>query len=174
MLSVFDNKIDRLIHQVDTTGTGLMQFQNGSWARVRGTELGVEHTNSDSLRLRSSIAYNSTSNGLNTVQENSPVWIGKFSVSSPIIGYAAYLAGDIQAIGRRSYVWLATTYSVGSEFLANATLTFPDMGHKGLQGQLRLSNLFNRQAQYPSSADMATPVTPGYGRMLTASISYDF
>jgi iron complex outermembrane receptor protein len=30
MLSVFDNKIDQLIHEVDTTGTGLLQFQNGS------------------------------------------------------------------------------------------------------------------------------------------------
>lgn len=174
MLSVFDNKIDRLIHQVDTTGAGLMQFQNGSWARVRGIELGVEHTNADSLRLRSSVAYNSTSNGLNTGQENSPIWIGKFSASSPIVGHSIYLASDIQAIGSRSYVWQGAPYRLGSEFLANTTLTFPDMWAKGLQGQLRLSNLFNRQVQFSSSADMSTPITPGYGRNLAASISYDF
>jgi len=174
MLSLFDNKVDRLIHQVDTTGTGVMQFQNGSWARMQGTELGVEHTNSDSLRLRSSIAYNTASNGLNTAQENSPIWIGKVSVSSPIVGYSAYLAGDLQATGSRSYVLQGTPYKIGSEFVANATLTFPNMLAKGLQGQLRLSNLFNRQVQFPSSADMPTPITPGYGRILSASISYEF
>jgi len=174
ILSLFENKVDQLIHQVDTTGTGLLQFQNGSWARVRGVELGVEQTNSDSLRLRSSIAYNSASNGLNTEQENSPVWIGKFLVSSPINGFTAYLAGDIQAIGNRNHVWQGTPYSSGSQFLANTTLTFPNAWSKGLQVQVRASNLFNRQVQYPSSADMSTPTTPGFGRNLTASVAYEF
>ncbi len=174
MLSLFDNKIDQLIHQVDTTGMGLMQFQNGSWARVRGSELGVEQTNSNGLRLRSSIAYNASSNGLDTRQENSPVWIGKFLVSAPVIGDTAYLAGDIQVTGRRSYVWQSAPYSVGSEFLSNTTMTFPNALTKGLQVQLRISNLFNRQVLYPSSGDMLTPITPGYGRILTASISYEF
>lgn len=174
MLSVFENKIDQLIHQVDTTGTGLMQFQNGSWARVRGSELGVEQTNSDKLRLRSSIAYNSASNGLGTHQENSPVWIGKFLISTPVVGNTAYLAGDLQFTGSRSYVWQSTPYSVGSEFLANTTLTFPNVLTKGLQVQLRVANLFNRQGQYPSSGDMLTPITPGYGRILTTSVLYEF
>jgi iron complex outermembrane receptor protein len=173
-LSLFDNKIDQLIHQVDMTGNKLMQFQNGSWARVRGMELGVEQNYSDGLRLRSNIAYNSASNGLNTAQENSPVWIGKFLVSAPVIGHTACLAGDIQAIGSRSYSWTGASYNVGSEYLANATLTFPNVLTNGLQAQLRLTNLFNRQVQYPSSADMATPTTPGYGRNLIASLSYEF
>jgi iron complex outermembrane receptor protein len=174
MLSLFDNKIDQLIHPVDTTGSGLMQFQNGSWARVRGSELGVEQTNSDKMRLRSSIAYNAASNGLDTRQENSPVWIGKFLLSAPVGGDTAFLAGDIQVIGSRSYMWQSTPYSVGSEFLANATLTFPNALTKGLQVQLRVSNLFNRQVQYPSSGDMLTPITPGLGRILTTSVLYEF
>jgi iron complex outermembrane receptor protein len=174
MLSIFDNKIDQLIHPVDMTGTGVMQFQNGSWAQVRGSELGVEQTNSDKLRLRSSIAYNSASNGLDTRQENSPLWIGKFLLSAPVGGDAAYLAGDIQVIGNRSYIWQGTPYSVGSEILANATLTFPNVLTKGLQVQLRVSNLFNRQVQYPSSADMLTPITPGLGRILTTTVLYEF
>lgn len=173
-LSLFENKVDQLIHQVDTTGAGLLQFQNGSWARVRGTELGIEQTNSDKLRLRSSIAYNSASNGLHTGSENSPVWIGKILVSAPAMDSLAYLAGDVQAIGGRNYSWNNAPYSVRSQLLVNATITIPNVLLNGLQAQLRVSNLLNRQIQYPSSADVPTPMTPSYGRYLTASISYEF
>ena len=174
MLSVFENNIEQLIHEVDTSGTGLLQFQNGSWARVRGAEFGVEHTNADKLRLRSSVAYNSSSNGLNTAPENSPLWIGKFFASAPVPGAAAYWAADVQTISGRNYSWSNTRYHVGTECLANATLTFPNVLSRGMQAQLRLTNLFDRQLHYPSSPDMATPMTPGWGRNLTAIITYEF
>jgi outer membrane receptor protein involved in Fe transport len=163
-----------LIHQVDTTGTGVLQFQNGSWARVRGSELGVEKSTANSFKLRSSIAFNSASNGLNIVQDNSPIWLGKFSASVPLPGHSAYLAGEIQAIGKRSFIWNATPYSLGSDVLANAIVTFPNVLAKGLQAQFGISNLFNHQVQFPASAEMPTPMTPGNGRNLSANISYDF
>jgi outer membrane receptor for ferric coprogen and ferric-rhodotorulic acid len=136
--------------------------------------LGVEHTNAGKLRLRSSVAYNSSSNGLNTVPENSPDWIGKFFLSAPLIGEAVYLAGDVQTISGQNYNWSNTQYNVGTEWLANATLTFPNVLAKGLQAQLRVTNLFDRHVLYPSSPDMATPTTPGLGRNLAASITYEF
>lgn len=174
LLSLFDNKIDHFIHQVDTTGTGLLQFQNGSWSRVQGLELGVETVISNSLRMNSSFAYNSSSTALHANLDNSPFWLGKLSVHAPAFGNNAFLAGEIQAIGNRNFIWNATPYSVGSDVLANASVTFPNVLTRGLQAQLRCINLLNRQLQYPASAEMPTPTTLGNGRNISANISYEF
>lgn len=172
MLSLFDNKVDQLIQQVDT-GAGL-QYQNGSWARVHGAELGLEKTTSTGLKFRGSVAYNQAQNGLGTSQGNSPNWIGKVAVNSPIYGHAAYLAGEIQAIGSRTFTWSDTPYSVGSEVLANATVTFPKVLAEGLQAQLRVTNLFNRDVQHPASTEMPSPLVPQNGRNLMAKLDYAF
>ncbi len=172
VLSLFDNKLDQLIEQVDT-GAGL-QYQNGNWVKVQGAELGVEKTTSTSMKLQSSIAYNHAQNGLGTSQGNSPNWIGKLSASAPVFDHAAYLAGEIQAIGNRTFDWNAAPYSVGSEVLANATLTFPNVLTKGLQFQLRVTNLFDRDVQVPASNEMPTPFIPQNGRDLMAKLDYAF
>lgn len=174
MLSVFDNRVSRLIRQVDTNGAGLMQYQNGSWAQVRGAELGLEHTSARELRLRGSVAFNDAPNGLNIAQSNSPGWLGKFSASAPVAKRAACLGGEFLAIGKRSYVWNGATYSRGGEFVANAVLTFPNAGAKGLQAQLRITNLFDRSIGYPASDEMSMPLVPGYGRNLALNVSYDY
>lgn len=176
MLSLFDNKLDQLIQQVDTggAGTGPFQYQNGNWVKVQGAELGVEKTTSSSMKLHASVAYNHAQNSLGTRQGNSPRWIGKVSASAPVFDHAAYLAGEIQAIGNRAFDWNATPYSVGSEVLANATLTFPNVLTKGLQFQLRVTNLLDRHVQDPASSEMPTPFIPQNGRNLLAKLDYAF
>ncbi len=176
MLSLFDNQLNQLIHQVDTggVGTGPFQYQNGSWARVRGAELGVEKTTSSSLKLRASVAYNHAQNDQGTSQGYSPSWIGKVSASAPLFEHAAYLAGDIHVIGNRNFTWNNTPYSVGSEIVANATLTIPNVLAKGLQVQLRVTNLLDRHVQDPASSEMPTPLIPQNGRNLLAKLDYAF
>jgi outer membrane receptor for ferrienterochelin and colicin len=172
-LSIFENRLDNLIQQIDT-GLGVLQFQNGQWAKVRGMELGVEKTSADRVMLRASIAANNAENAAGTAQDNSPDWTGKASMSMPVFSNSAYLAAEIQWINAREYTWNNTPYSVPSEALANLTATFPDVLTKGLQAQVRISNLFDRDIRHPSSAEMPTPSVPQNGRNLTANLSYAF
>ena len=172
VLSLFDNKVDQLIQQVNT-GAGL-QYQNGSWARVHGAELGVEKVTHADLKLRASVAYNQAKDGQGNSLGNSPRWIGKVSVNAPVYEQVAYLAAELQAIGSRTFNWNAIPYRIGSEVLANATLTFPNVLAKGLQIQLRVTNLFDRHAQDPASSEMPTPLIPQNGRNLMASLDYAF
>jgi hypothetical protein len=142
--------------------------------RVYGAELGVEKITASNLKLRASISGSHAQNDLRTPQDNSPGWTGKASVSAPVFGHSAFLAVEAQAIGPRTYIWSAAQYSVGSEVLANATATFPNIWARGLQAQLRITNLFNRDVQQPASGEMSTPTVPGYHRNLIAKLEYAF
>lgn len=175
-LSLYDNRLDNLIQQVDTggTGTGPFQYQNSGWLRVQGMELGLEKITASDLKLRASFSGSHARNALGSAQDNSPGWTAKTSVSAPVFGQSAYLAADIQAIGRRSYTWGAAPYRAGSEVLANATVTFPKVWARGLQAQLRITNLFDRDIRHPASAEMPTPVIPQNGRNVTAKLEYAF
>jgi iron complex outermembrane receptor protein len=173
-LSLYENKLDNLIQQMDTTGTGVFQYQNQGWVRMYGAELGMEKITASNLKLRASISGNHAQDALGTTPDNSPSWIGKISVSAPVFDHSAYLAAEVQAIGSRSYTWNAAPYHVGSEVLPNATVTFPNVWAKGLQAQLRITNLFNRDVQDPAAAEMPTPTVPQYGRNLLAKLEYAF
>ena len=173
-LSLYDNRLNNLIQQVDTTGTGVLQYQNRGWVQVYGAELGVEKITASNLKLRASISGSHARNALGAAQGNSPSWTGKISVSAPVFDHSAYLAAEAQAIGRGSYTWGAAPYRVGSEVLANATVTFPNIWAQGLQVQLRITNLLNREVRHPASAEMSSPTVPQNGRNLLAKLEYAF
>ena len=172
--SLYNNKLNNLIQQVDTTGTGVLQFQNRGWVRVYGAELGVEKITASNLKLRASISGSHAQNDQGGTQENSPNWTAKTSASAPVFDHSAYLAAEVQAIAGRRYSWGAASYRVGSEVLANATLTFPNVWAQGLRAQVRITNLFNRDVQHPASPEMPTPTVPQNGRNLTAQLDYVF
>ena len=171
-LSLYDNRLNNLIQQVDT-GAGL-QYQNSGGVRVYGAELGLEKITASSLKLRASISGSHARNALDTAPDNSPSWTAKTSVSAPVFRQSAYLAAEVQAIGRRSYTWGAAPYRVGSEVLANVTVTFPNLWAQGLQAQLRITNLFDRDVQHPASEEMPSPTVPQNGRNLLAKLEYAF
>lgn len=175
-LSLYDNRLNNLIQQVDTggAGTGPFQYQNSGWVRVYGAELGLEKITASSLKLRASISGSHARNALHTAPDNSPSWTAKTSVSAPVFRQSAYLAAEVQAIGGRSYTWGAAPYRVGSEVLANATMTFPNLWMQGLQAQLRITNLFDRDVQHPASEEMPSPTVPQNGRNLMAKLEYAF
>lgn len=176
VLSLFDNRVNQLIQQVDMggVGTGPYQYQNGTAVLMHGAELGVEKTTNSEMKLRASVAYNQSQNSQGTHQENSPHWIGKVSVNAPVYAHAAYLAAELQAIGPRTFDWNATHYDMGSEIVVNATVTFPNVLAKGLQVQLRATNLFDRNIQHPAASEMPTPLIPQNRRNLTAGVEYAF
>ena len=175
-LSLYENRLNNLIQLVDTggVGTGPFQYQNSGSVRVQGLELGLEKVTASNLKLRASVSGSHALNALGSKQDNSPSWTAKTSVSAPVFKQSAYLAADIQVIGRRSYTWDAAPYHVGSEVLANATATFPNVWVHGLQAQLRITNLFNRDIRHPASADMPTPLIPQNRRNVMAKLEYAF
>jgi outer membrane receptor for ferrienterochelin and colicins len=170
--SLFENRLSNLIQQVDT-GAGL-QYQNVGTMQARGWELGMEKTGSNDLKLRTSIANNHVYGYQGTTPSNVANWIAKASLSAPVFNSAAYLAMEAQAISRRNYVWNALTYQVPSEILVNATATFPHLWTRGLQGQLCITNLLNRDIQHPASSEMPSPAVPQNGRNLMAKLEYAF
>ncbi|MDO8413537.1 MAG: TonB-dependent receptor [Gallionellaceae bacterium] len=172
-LSLYDNQLNNLIKQVDTGGS-VLQFQNSGWVRVRGAELGVEKISAANLKVRASLSVNHATNAAGTTQDNSPRWIGKASASTPVGDHAAYLAAEVQIISSRTYTWGGAPYRVGSEVLANTTLTFPNLGARGWQAQLRITNLFDRNVQHPASDEMPTPTVPQNRRNVMAQLDYAF
>jgi outer membrane receptor protein involved in Fe transport len=172
--SLYENQLDKLVQQVDSNGSGALQFQNKGSTRIQGFELGLEQKHASGLQWRASLAHNQASSSEFTTVDNSPTWIAKASASAPLFHDAMLLAGELQLIGPRNYVWNATPYAVPTEVLANVTATFPTRSAKGWQAQLRISNLFNRRIEHPASAEIPSPTVPQPGRGLSATVSYAF
>lgn len=172
-LSLFQNRLNSLIQQIDMGG-GTLQYQNGGWAQVRGWEFGMEKSTADSFKMRASMGANYASNSSGLTQDNSPDWTGRASMSMPVFNNAAFLAGELQLISSRSYTWSSSNYSVPSQASANVTATFPDVLTKGMQIQMRLTNVFNSDIQHPASNEMNTPTIPQNGRNLFTTLSYAF
>ncbi|MEO8343562.1 MAG: TonB-dependent receptor [Gallionella sp.] len=171
--SLYQNRLDELIQQVDTGG-GVLQYQNLGTMQAKGWELGMEKSGSGDLKLRTSISNSHVYGSQGATPSNVANWIAKASLSAPAFNSAAYLAMEAQAISRRDYIWNGLPYAVRSEILVNATATFPDLWTHGLQGQLRISNLLNRDIQHPSSSEMPSPTVPQNGRTLMAKLEYAF
>ena len=172
--SLYQNQLDNLIQQVDVNGSGALQFQNQGATRIQGAELGLEKKHANGLQWRASLALNQASSSVAASVDNSPRWIAKASASAPLSHDALILAGELQVIGPRHYVWSATPYAVPTEALANVTATFPRLLSKGWQGQLRITNLFNRQIEHPASAEVPSPSVRQPGREVSAMLSYAF
>jgi len=172
-LSLYKNQIDNLIRQVDTTGAPLFQYQNSDSMRVHGLEIGLEKTNADDLKLRASISTSHAQSQQGIALGNSPSWLAKAAVSAPIFDHSAYLAAEARAFSSRDFNWYGTN-SVPIEVVVNTTATFPDVFTKGMQIQLRITNLFNRNIKHPAAEEMPTATIPQDGRNLIIKLEYEF
>lgn len=171
--SLYDNSINNLIQQMDN-GAGLLQFQNRSAVHVRGWELGVEKSGAGDLKFRTSIATSYVHAFQGAAPDNIPRWIGNASLSTPVFNSKAYLAAEIQTIDKRNFTWNALSYEVRTEVKMNVTATFPNLWISGLQAQLRITNLLNREIWHPSSSKTRSPMIPQEGRNLLAKLDYAF
>ncbi|MFZ5524011.1 MAG: TonB-dependent receptor plug domain-containing protein [Pseudomonadota bacterium] len=172
--SLYENRINNLIQQVYDPIGGVYQFQNRGWVQAQGLELGFEKITSADLKLRASVSTSHVQNALGTTQSNSPNWMGKASVIAPVFKYSAYLAAEAQATGSHSYSWNDMPYRVATEVVVNATATFSNVIARGIQAQLRVTNLFNRDVQHPASNEMLSPTIPQNSRNLAAKLEYAF
>ena len=174
-LSIYENQLENLIRQVDTTGAplSLFQYQNSDAMRVHGFEVGLEKTTAEDLKLRASISTSHVQSQQGIIHGNSPSWMAKASVSVPVLERSAYLAADARAISSRDFNWFGPA-SVLTEMVVDATATFPDVFTKGMQVQLRITNLFNRAIQHPASEEMPTATIPQDRRNLIAKLEYAF
>lgn len=173
-LSVYNNVLENLIQQVDTTGTGVLQYQNGATVQIHGFELGVDQQQRNGLLWRASLAVNKAQNSMVAFQENSPNWMAKASASQPFWGGTVILAGEMQLIGPRDYMWNATPYSLPMEVLTNLTATWPDFLAHGMQMRVRVSNLLDRPYDHSASPEMLMPSIPQPRRNVLATLTYVF
>ena len=171
-LSLYQNRLENLIAQTNT-GSGL-QFQNQGSTTIHGAELGLEQRQPSGLIWRASLAGNRASNSLTTTVDNSPQWLVKGSASSPLLAGRVTLAGELQMISPRDYLWNGTPYAVPAEVLAHVTATFPNLLARGWKGQLRITNLFDQTIAHPASAEIPSPRVPQPGRRVSATLGYAF
>ena len=173
-LSLYDNRLNNLIQQVDTggVGTGPFQYQNSGWLRVQGLELGLEKITASDLKLRASISGSHARNALGSAQDNSPA-DSKTSVSAPVFGQSAYLAADIQRSagavipGVRRHTALAARCCKCDPDLAEGMGTWVASATAHHQP-------VDRDTQHPASAEMPTPLIPQNGRNVMAKLEYAF
>ncbi|MDH2917995.1 MAG: TonB-dependent receptor [Sideroxydans sp.] len=171
-MSLFDNHLQHAIQQVDVNGLGQLQFQNIAAAHRQGLELVWQMQASDEAHWSASLAQNRTPNATGGT-DNMPRHVAKAGYTQTLFN-AATLNSELQFISPRHYQWRATTQQLPSSTLLNATLTLPNLGWRGLQGQLRIDNLLNRAAAQPASAEMLTPNIPHTLRTFSLKLDYAF
>jgi len=171
-LSLFDNQLQHVIQQVDVNGLGQLQFQNTSQAHRQGAELSWQMHASDEAHWSASLAQNRTPNA-SSISDNTPKHVAKASYTVALFN-AATLSNELQFISPRHYQWRATPQQLPSTTLLNVTLNLPNLGWRGLQGQLRIDNVLNRSAAQPATAEMLTANIPQTLRTFSFKLDYAF
>lgn len=171
-MSLFDYKLEQLIRQVDT-GNGVFQYQNQDSVKARGLELYYRLRTRDGASLMSSLALNHARDLHGQELGNSPSWIAKVRASSPLCNRQLVAALDANLIGPRILDWRGQRSDLATQSQLNFTLTAGKLA-PGLEVQLRVVNLLDRQIAHPASDEAPTSTLPMDGRQWQLGLSYAF
>ncbi|HEY5762864.1 MAG TPA: TonB-dependent receptor [Rhodocyclaceae bacterium] len=170
-LSLFDYQLDRLISQQDVAGT--LQYQNTEAVSANGVEARWSRRWNDGARLAASASVHDHDRQADPAGDMSPTWTAKLNGSHPLPGGSLLLAVEVSAIGEMDYLWQGSPQHLGSLAVVDLVLTRARVV-PGLDGHLRVRNLFDRDYGQPASSEVPVPVVPGDERRLEASIGYTF
>lgn len=171
-LSVFDYRIHKLIAQVDT-GDGLLQYRNQKHVTAHGVEATWRTRRESGAQLSASLAYNHAEHADGHRPGFSPRWLAKLRGSLPLPGERWLLAVEAAAQSATRYRWNRTRQRLASRVLIDATLTSARLA-PGLDGHLRVRNLFGRDFDHPASDEAPVPAIPGHGRVWEIGVRYAF
>lgn len=164
------------MHNIIALGTdpfsGLAQYQQtGSKARARGTELMLEKNWDGGTRLRGSFGYQSAEQAGSNLT-NSPHFLGKFNVTTPIPLLPGMRAGyELQFFGKRKT--LDGSYT-DSAVLSNLNVMTDVAWVKGLEASFSVYNLFNENYQHPGADSNWQNVFWQPGRTVRFRLDYRF
>lgn len=171
-LSLFDYHIDHLIAQVES-GSGELQYQNQPEIKARGVEATWRANWEWGGQLSAGLAINHTEDKDGHRPGFSPRWIAKVRGSAPLPGERWLAAVDARALPATTYRWSDTSQRLRMRVLVDASLTTARLA-PGLDGILRIRNLFDRSYAYPASDEAPVPSIPGRRRTLELGLRYAF
>ncbi|NMG77375.1 TonB-dependent receptor plug domain-containing protein [Aromatoleum diolicum] len=171
-MSAFDYRISNLIAQVDT-GDELFQYQNQARIQAHGVEATWRTDWESGARLSTGLALNRAEDATGHRPGFSPRWIAKLRGSVPLPGARWLLALEAHAMGATNYRWNGTPQRRDARLLVDAALTTAHLA-PGLDGHLRVRNLFDRHFAHPGSDEAPVPAIPGHRRTWELGLSYSF
>lgn len=171
-VSLFDYHLDSVIVQVDTGGE-VMQYQNQGRAKAHGVEMAWRSNWESGAQLLASFSLTDSDDGYGNRPGFSPRWIGKLRGSIPVIADRWLLNADARVIGATEYQWGGTSQQLGTQAVVDASLTGARLA-AGLDGYLRVRNIFDRRFDYPGSEEVPVPRIPGNRRAWEIGLRYAF
>jgi outer membrane receptor protein involved in Fe transport len=171
-VSLFDYKLDNLISQVPLDST-TFQYQNQPAATVRGMEATYRLRTSEGLNLSTSLALNNDRASAQESASGSPRWIAKFRGSHPLFSPKVIGALEINAISSRQFVSNGRPLDLGTEVIANLTVTAADV-LPGLDAQFKVANLLDRKSFNAAPNETSITRIPQYGRHWSLNLLYGF
>ena len=170
--SFFDYQLNNLIRQTNE-GNNVLQFQNQAPVKAQGLEIFHKLRIKNGVNLISSLAFNHSRDNFGQELSNSPHWIGKINLRRPVWKDKMNAAIEVLAVGPRRIDWRGDQRQLGTQTQINLALTAANIAH-GLELQLRLVNLLNRNIVYPASDVSAVPTLPTGGRQWQLGLNYAF
>lgn len=171
-VAVFDYSIANLIAQIDTGG-GLLQYQNQAKIKAHGLEAGWRVNWDSGAQFAASWSLNHTEDANGRRPGFSPKWIFKVRASLPLAGDRWLLSTEARAIGATEYLWNGTPQRLATQVTVDANLTTARLA-PGLDGHLRVRNLFDRRHRHPSSDELPVPAIPDDRRTWEIGLRYIF
>lgn len=171
-LSIFDYKMANLIAQVDTGG-GLLQYQNQPDIQAHGLEAAWRTQWDNGAQLAASLGLNHTEDASGQRPGYSPRWVSKLRASLPWPGERWMLSAELQANSATDYQWNGTPQQLAARAVVDTTLTTARLA-PGLEGHLRVRNLFDRRYDHPGSSEAPVPAIPADRRTLEVELRYGF
>lgn len=170
--SLFDYQLNNLIRQTNN-GNNVLQYQNQAAVNAQGLELFHKLRHKNGFNMMSSVAFNRSRDISGQALSNSPHWIGKINLRRPLWKEALVGAVEMNAVGPRRIDWRGEQRQLGSQTQVNLALTASRIAH-GLDVQLRLVNLFDKNTVYPASDVTAVSTLPTGGRQWQLELNYAF
>jgi iron complex outermembrane receptor protein len=171
-VSVFDYRIRNLIAQVDV-GDELFQYQNRSPIEAHGVEATWREGWDSGAQLSAGLAVNHTEDASGHRPGFSPRWVAKLRGSLPLPAERWLLAIEAQVLAPTRYRWNDIPQRRGARLLVDAVLTSARLA-PGLDGHLRVRNLFDRRFAHPASEEAPVPAIPGHRRTVELGLRYAF
>jgi iron complex outermembrane receptor protein len=169
--SLFYNRIDGLISQIDDLTTGERFFENGGLAETKGGSLELDATLPKGIKGRASYTIQRTTDSVTGERfSNSPEHLAKLNVMFPIYRDKIFSGIELQYSSQTEN---ARHQSTSGYVLTNWTLFSRELV-KNLEMSASIHNLFNKKYGFPSGPATVQDSITQDGRTFRLKLTYHF
>ncbi|MDX2426420.1 MAG: TonB-dependent receptor [Cycloclasticus sp.] len=170
--SFYHYKLTDLIGQVETDDEDL-QYQQIGDIKAYGWETSAKYLLQNNWTMSANLNVQHSEDDLGKRLAVSPVWVAKVMIDGPIVKDKLYLAWETQASDSYHLEWFGETFNSPSNVVSNLALTALTP-IKGLDLQMRINNVFDRDFDTPNSSDSPLVRMPDAGINARITVRYNF